>query len=34
MKLLRSEAARGELAASPSQLGQVRDLLQLAGMAA
>ncbi|HEX3407798.1 MAG TPA: hypothetical protein VHS81_11215 [Caulobacteraceae bacterium] len=34
MKLLRSEAARSELAASPGSLTQVRDLLHAAGMAA
>ncbi len=34
MKLLRSEAARSELAATPASLTQVRDLLQAAGMAA
>ena len=34
MKLLRSDAARAELAAAPGQLAQVRDMLQLAGMAA
>jgi hypothetical protein len=34
MKLLRSEAARAELAASPGQLTQVRDLLHQAGLAA
>jgi hypothetical protein len=33
LKLLRSDAARAELAAAPSQLGQVRDLLQAAGLA-
>ncbi|HEY1425625.1 MAG TPA: hypothetical protein VGF50_03035 [Caulobacteraceae bacterium] len=34
VKLLRSDAARAELAAHPGQLGQVRDLLQAAGLAA
>ena len=34
MKLLRSEAARTELAARPEQLAQVRDLIQAAGLAA
>ena len=34
MKLLRSEAARTELAAQPEQLAQVRDLIQAAGLAA
>jgi hypothetical protein len=34
MKLLRTEAARTELAATPGGLTQVRDLLQAAGMAA
>jgi hypothetical protein len=34
MKLLRTEAARAELAAAPGGLTQVRDLLQAAGMAA
>jgi hypothetical protein len=34
LKLLRSEATRSELAAAPGQLGQVRDLLQAAGLAA
>ncbi len=34
MKLLRSDAARNELAAAPGQLGQVRELLHQAGLAA
>jgi hypothetical protein len=34
MKLLRSEAARTELAARPEQLAQVRELIQAAGIAA
>ena len=34
LKLLRSDGARAELAAQPGQLGQVRDLLHAAGLAA
>jgi hypothetical protein len=34
LKLLRSDAARSELAAVPGQLAQVRDLIQAAGLAA
>jgi len=34
MKLLRSDAARAELAAAPAQLAQVRDMIQAAGLAA
>jgi hypothetical protein len=34
MKLLRSEAARTELASTPGGLAQVRDLIQAAGLAA
>ena len=34
MKLLRSEAARRELAAAPGAMAQVRDLIQAAGLAA
>jgi hypothetical protein len=34
MKLLRSDAARAELAAAPGKLAQVRDMIQAAGLAA
>jgi hypothetical protein len=34
LKVLRSEAARAELAAAPEHLGQVRDMIQAAGLAA
>jgi hypothetical protein len=34
LKLLRTEAARAELAAAPEQLAQVRDMVQAAGLAA